>query len=151
MGETLAPILNDLHDPAVIADPYPTYSKMRQENPVWHNPASGTWVVTRYADVQRVLLGSAFSNHRVDELLGRIPKDTNLPVEPLRKILTPRLLFTEGEQHSRIKRLVMQTFAPHHVQMYASVVARRLRLLLDALPLGEPIDFLAKVTNLLPG
>src|SRR5262245_20887573 len=151
MGETLAPILYDLHDPAVIADPYPTYAKMRQQNPVWHNPASGTWVVTRHADVQRVLLGSECSNHRVDELLARVPKQANLPLEPLRKILTPRLLFTEGEQHIRIKRLIMQTFAPHHVQLYANLVAERLRLLLEGLPLGEPVDFLAKVTNLLPG
>ena len=151
MGETLAPILYDLHDPAVIADPYPTYARMRQQQPVWHNPASGSWVVTRYADVQRFLLASETSNHRVDELLARIPKSAGLCTEPLREVLMPRLLFTEGEQHTRLKRLIMQTFAPQHVQMYGNVVAERLRLLLDALPVGEPVDFLAKVTNLLPG
>jgi cytochrome P450 len=151
MGETLAPILYDLHDPAVIADPYPTYARMRQQQSVWQNPASGSWVVTRYADVQRVLLASETSNHRVDELLARVPKSAGLCVEPLREVLTPRLLFTEGEQHIRLKRLIMQTFAPHHIQIYANVVAERLRLLLDTLPLGEPVDFLAKVTNLLPG
>jgi cytochrome P450 len=151
MGEALVPIIYDLHDPAVIADPYPTYAKMRQKEPVWHNPASGSWVVTRYSDVLGVLQSSETSNHRVDELLARVPKQESLSVEPLRKILTPRLLFTEGEQHTRIRRLVMQTFAPHHVEVYSKVVAQRLRLLLDDLPLGEPLDFLGKVTNLLPG
>jgi len=151
MGETLAPILYDLHDPAVIADPYPTYARMRRQGPVWHNPASGSWVVTRYADVQRVLLASETSNHRVDELLARVPKSAGLRIEPLREVLTPRLLFTEGEQHIRLKRLIMQTFTPDHIQIYANVVAERLRLLFDALPLGQPVDFLAKVTNLLPG
>lgn len=151
MGEAMVPIIYDLHDPAVIADPYPTYAKMRQQDPLWHNPASGSWVVTRYADVQRILLASETSNHRVEELLARVPKQAGLSVEPLRKVMTPRLLFTEGEQHSRIKRLILQTFAPHHVQVYAKVVADRLSLLLDGLPVGEPVDFLAKVTNLLPG
>ena len=151
MGETLAPILYDLHDPAIIADPYPIYARMRQQDCVWHNPASGSWVVTRYADVQRVLLASETSNHRVDELLARIPESAGLCVEPLREVLTPRLLFTEGEQHIRLKRLIMQTFTTDHIQIYANVVAERLRLLLDTLPLGQPVDFLAKVTNLLPG
>ena len=80
-----------------------------------------------------------------------MPKEAGLEVEPLREILTPRLLFTEGEQHARIKRLIMQTFAPHHIQSYTELVAERLGVLLDSLPLGEPVDFLAKVTNLLPG
>ena len=151
MGEALVPILYDLHDPAIIADPYPTYARMRRQDPVWHNPASGSWVVTRYADVQRILLGSGTSNHRVEELLARVPRQADLPVEPLRKVMTPRLLFTEGEQHSRIKRLIMRTFAPQHVQGYGTVIAEQLRVLLDGLPLGEPVDFLAKVTNLLPG
>src|SRR5262245_35796519 len=151
MGEALAPIIYDLHDPAVIADPYPTYARMRQADPVWHNPASGSWVVTRYADVLKVLLAAEASNHRVDELLARVPKEAGLQLELLRTILTPRLLFTEGERHARIKRLIMQTFVPHHVQIYGQVVGERLHLLLDSLPLGEPVDFLAKVTNLLPG
>ena len=151
MGEVLAPIIYDLHDPAVIADPYPTYARMRQKDPVWHNPASGSWVVTRYTDVLKVLLASEASYHRVEELLSRVPKEAGLQLEPLRTILTPRLLFTEGEQHARIKRLIMQTFAPHHIQVYGELVAERLRVLLDSLPMGEPVDFLAKVTNLLPG
>jgi cytochrome P450 len=151
MGEAMVPIVYDLHDPAVISDPYPTYAKMRKQEPVWHNPVSGSWVVTRYAHVLRVLLASETSNYRVDELLERVPKQAGISVEPLRRVLTPRLLFTEGEQHSRIRRLVMQSFAPHHVLVYADVVAERLRLLLDGLPLGEPVDFLTKVTNLLPG
>src|SRR5262245_19135387 len=150
MGEVLAPILYDLHDPAVIADPYPTYAQMRRQNPVWHNPASGSWVVTRYRDVARVLVARETSNHRVEELLARVPREADVSVEPLRKVMRPRLLFTEGEQHDRLKRLISQTFAPQHVQAYAGVVAERLRLLLDSLPLREPIDFLARVTNLLP-
>jgi len=124
---------------------------MRQDDPIWHNPASGSWMVTRYADVKHVLASEATSNHRIDELFARLPKENGLSVEPLRKVLTPRLLFTEGEQHARIRRLILQTFAPHHVQVYSSAVAERLRLLLDALPRSEPVDFLAKVTNLLPG
>src|SRR5262249_39668851 len=104
MREAGVRLLYDLHDPAVIADPYPTYAKMRAADPVWHNPISGSWTVTRYADVQKVLLTSDASNHRVDELLARVPTDAKLALDPLRRILMPRLLFTEGEQHTRMKR-----------------------------------------------
>src|SRR5258707_668713 len=37
-------------DPEFIADPYPTYHRLRIEDPV-HHSALGFWVLTRYEDV----------------------------------------------------------------------------------------------------
>ena len=37
-------------DPAFVADPYPTYHRLRAEDPVHHSPL-GFWVLTRYPDV----------------------------------------------------------------------------------------------------
>ncbi len=144
-------VVHDLHDPAVIADPYPTYARMRQEHPLWLNSLSNTWVATRYADVKMLLNSSHASNHRIDHLLARLPLSERARAAPLERIFEPRLLFTEGERHSRIKHLVMQTFAPYHVAHYATVVAERLGRLLEVLPADEPLDFVARVTNLLPG
>ena len=41
-------------DPAFVADPYPTYRRLRAEDPVHHSPL-GFWVLTRYEDVMAML------------------------------------------------------------------------------------------------
>ena len=44
-----------LLDPAVLADPYPLYARLREEDPVHWDPFLHCWVVTRYDDVHTVL------------------------------------------------------------------------------------------------
>ena len=36
-------------------DPYPIYAALRQQDPVYWNPAAKVWVLTRYADVEAML------------------------------------------------------------------------------------------------
>lgn len=45
-----------LLDPEVLANSYPFYARLRDEAPVYFEPFFHTWVVTRYADVMKVLL-----------------------------------------------------------------------------------------------
>ena len=47
--------LFQLLDPAVLADPYPFYRRLREQAPVHWDPFLHTWVVTRYEDVMTVL------------------------------------------------------------------------------------------------
>ncbi|MBX3733982.1 MAG: cytochrome P450 [Verrucomicrobiae bacterium] len=151
MDATIHPLLYDLHDPGVIADPYPVYARMRRDAPVWHNPASGSWAVTRYADVRHVLDAPEFSNARTAELFARLPAADRSLAEPLRPLLEPRLLFTEEERHRRLRALLMQGFTPAHLQNYSGLITDRLNALLRDLPRDEPVDLLQRVCGLLPG
>src|SRR5215470_9891368 len=42
--------------PDFLADPYPMYRRLREEDPVHWSPRLKSWVLTRYDDVKRVLL-----------------------------------------------------------------------------------------------
>ena len=55
--EKAAPVLSlyQLLDPEVLADPYPLYRRLREEDPVHWDPFLHAWVVTRYPDVVKVL------------------------------------------------------------------------------------------------
>ena len=46
----------DPHTAEFIADPYPTYERLRAECPVAHSDRymGGFWLITRYADVREV-------------------------------------------------------------------------------------------------
>jgi len=47
--------LYHLLDPAVLANPYPLFHRLRREDPVHWDPFLHAWVVTGYADVLEVL------------------------------------------------------------------------------------------------
>src|SRR5690242_14454528 len=44
----------DPFSPAIHEDPYPTYKRLRDEAPVYHNEDRGFWAVSRYDDVVAV-------------------------------------------------------------------------------------------------
>jgi cytochrome P450 len=144
-------ILFNFHDPAIIADPYPTYARMRIGSPLWHNPASNSYTITRYRDVQRVLTGSEFSNRRVDDLFGRLRPEDKEIAEQMRPLLEPRLLFTEGEKHARIKKLLAQCFSPAHLAHYEVMIEERVSLLVARLPKKGTVEMVRELTNPLPG
>ena len=52
-------------DPEFLADPYPTYHRLRDEDPVHHSPMD-FWVLTRYEDVAAVLRGPRIINGQVE-------------------------------------------------------------------------------------
>ena len=113
----------DFHDPAFYNNPYPYYRRMQQEDPLWHNPISGHWVVTRYHDVMEILHSPQCSNYRLDELMRRMPDNRNDEAASLRAALKDRLLFLEGEGHLRIRKLVMHAFASDSIQRQKPLVA----------------------------
>ena len=47
--------LSNLLDPDVLANPYPLYQLLREEDPVHWDPYLHAWIVTRYEDVITVL------------------------------------------------------------------------------------------------
>lgn len=51
----------DPTDPGFVADPYPTFARLRRDAPVLRLP-SGAWALTRYADVHEALADERLSN-----------------------------------------------------------------------------------------
>jgi cytochrome P450 len=65
VGSGDAEALGELYDPlgAHMDDPYPFYARARRATPIFFSPALDAWVVTRLADVRRVLRdGETFSS-----------------------------------------------------------------------------------------
>ena len=68
-----------LADIEVLECPYPTYDVLREQAPVWQDPATGLYVITRYDDLRDILLDKKrFSNWRPsndhDNLTGHARK-----------------------------------------------------------------------------
>src|SRR3990170_4757575 len=60
------------NDAVVLADPFPLYRRMRDEDPVYWSPRLKAWVLTRYEDVKRVCLDTHMSSDRLRRLAARV-------------------------------------------------------------------------------
>jgi cytochrome P450 len=96
-------------DPEFLADPYPTYHRLRTEDPVHYSPLD-FWVLTRYEDVVAVL------------------RDPRFVKEPLAAFIAARfgvavpvgmglsMLDRDPPDHTRLRSLVSKAFTPRVVE-----------------------------------
>ena len=75
----------DLHSAAFFADPYDTYARMRQADPVYRDPATGIWFLTRYQDFCTPCTDPGFSNARVGQFFTGVSPELGEQVEVVRR------------------------------------------------------------------
>jgi cytochrome P450 len=105
--------LFQLLDPAVHADPYPFYRRLREEAPVMWDPFMHTWVVTRYEDVMTVL--HRFSADRTPD--PKKMEALGLPsLGPVAEVMARQMLFLDAPAHTRLRKLCSSAFTPRRVE-----------------------------------
>jgi len=60
-------------DPNVLADPFPLYRRLQDEDPAHWSPSLKAWVLTRYDDVKRVCLDLGMSSDRLRPFFRALP------------------------------------------------------------------------------
>ena len=89
-----------LLDPDVLADPYPLYHRLQTENPVFWDSYMHAWVVTRYADVIRVLRDFSAERIRTVEQLNAMDLSE---LNPMARVMVKQMLFMDPPAHKRIR------------------------------------------------
>jgi cytochrome P450 len=130
--------------PAAQPDPYPAYARLRREAPV--HPLvlpDGTrrWLVTRYEDVDAAL--------RDPRLSKRDPATDSMP-PIVRAVVANQMLAQDPPDHTRLRRLVAQAFAPRLVAGREPLVQRTADDLLDRVRPGEGFDLVGDYAHPLP-
>lgn len=96
----------DTHDPSVLADPYPTYARLRREGPLCRaGPAQ--WAVTRHADVA-ALLGDSRLGSELPESYHRLSAGDGPAGDFVQRIV----MYRDRPDHTRLRRLMAQGFTP---------------------------------------
>ena len=96
-------------DPAYIANPYPTYRRLRERDPYHVSQLTGMLVVSRYEDVDAILRDhERFANAE----RGMSQSLTNTRV---RQELTPSILSLDPPDHTRLRGLVNRAFTPRQM------------------------------------
>jgi cytochrome P450 len=134
-------------------DPYGLYAEVRQEAPVRQvvladgRPA---WIVTGFAESRQALLDS-----RLIKTVARVlaVRPGLLPTGLVHPLFGSHMLVADGEEHSRLRRVIGGAFTPARVAALRPRAQAIVDELLDALervPAGEPVDLVAGFTLPLP-
>ena len=105
--------LYQLLDPAVLADPYPLFRRLREQDPVHWDPFLHAWIVTRYADVVTVLHRFSADRIRTPEQLSGLGCDD---LNPIARVMMKQLLFMDAPGHTRLRSLAATAFSPSRVE-----------------------------------
>jgi cytochrome P450 len=139
----MSTVLFDPRDPEFIADPYPTYHRLRTEDPVHLSPL-GFWVLTRYEDVVAVL------------------RDPRFVKEPIASYLAERLgasatsgfgismLDRDPPNHTRLRSLVSKAFTPRVVEGLRPRVQEVVDGLLDGVADRHGMDLIEEFAYPIP-
>ena len=113
-------------DPGYIADPYPTYRKLRERDPYHESRLTGMLIVSRYEDVDAIL-----RDHRRFRNSDRDWVRDSLVNTSIRRELTPSLLSLDPPDHTRLRGLVNRAFTPRVMARMEDHVRATAHALLD--------------------
>ena len=134
-------------DPEFLVDPYPTYARLRDEDPVHRTPI-GTLLVSRYDDVHRVLRDTETSVSRF-ESRTEVPEHM-LPLQQVRAERVPSILGLDPPDHTRLRGLVQRTFTPRAIGRMRDQTTAIVDDLLDELAEHGEIDLIGEYAFVIP-
>ena len=138
------------NDPAVLADPFPLYARMRDEDPAHWSPRLKAWVLTRYEDIKRVCLDSTMSSDRLRPFFATLPPPEAAKVAELARYLTLWMVFRDPPEHTRLRRLAAKVFHVRSIHALRPNVEALTQWLLDSIGERSEFDFIADFAGPLP-
>ena len=138
-------------DPAVLADPFPIFQRMRDEEPAHWSPQLKAWVLTRYDDVNRVCLDAErMSSDRLRPFFSSLPSPEAARMAELIRILTLWMVFRDPPVHTRLRRLASRVFHVRSIHALRPNVEALTAWLLERIGDKPEFDFIAEFAMPLP-
>ena len=144
------PIAYRPNDPALLANPFPLYRRMRDEDPAHWSPVLKAWVLTRYEDVKRVCLDSQMSSDRLRPFFASLPSAEAQRIPELIRYLTLWMVFRDPPEHTKLRRLAAKVFNVRSIHALRPKVESLTGWLLDGLDGRREFDFIAEFAGPLP-
>jgi cytochrome P450 len=138
------------NDPGILADPFPLYRTMRDEDPAHWSPLLKAWVLTRYEDVKRVCLDANMSSDRLRPFFATLPSAEAGRVSELIRYLTLWMVFRDPPEHTRLRRLAAKVFNVRSINVLRPRIEALAGWLLDRIGEGEEFDFISQLAGPLP-
>lgn len=137
------PLHFDHYDHALQDDPYPTYARMREEAPLFHNEEQDFWVLSRHADLHRAFRSDDVFSNRMGVSLD--PSSWNENAH-----LVTSFLGMDPPEQTRLRKLVSRGFTPKRVADLEPRIAQISASHLDAAVERESFDWITDYAGKFP-
>jgi cytochrome P450 len=133
--ERIKPLAEEtIVDPAIIKCPYSFYQRLHAEQPVFRDPVTGMYVVSKYTDMQALIKDTkTFSNDLM--LLDKVPHKTPTEAQRIFReegFARPQCLQrNDPPQHTRFRKLVDRAFTASRVRELTPYIDDVVRQLID--------------------
>jgi len=132
----------DPYDVDINADPYPTYTRLREEAPIYHNERYDFWALTRHEDVQKALVNwQVFSSSRGD-LLDILRAKIELPKGVV--------MWEDPPLHTTHRGILSRVFTPKRMAQLEDQVRAYCIRCLDPLVGTAGFDIITELASMLP-
>ncbi|GAC1637734.1 MAG: cytochrome P450 [Herpetosiphon sp.] len=142
----------DLMDPAMQANPYPTFAHLRKTAPVTRIklPFVGQgWLVTRYDDVRTVLSDPRLVNDRRNVTDGR-RRAIEVLIPHVFRLIQDSMVMSDAPNHRRLRTIVHQAFTPRMVETMEQRITTIVDDLLEHAASMPSVDLMAELALPLP-
>ncbi len=142
MPAPTAAVSYDPYDVEINADPYPTYARLREEAPAYHNEEYDFWALSLHGDVEKALVNwQTFSSSRSD-ILDLIRAGFEMPPGVI--------LFEDPPIHTMHRSLMSRVFTPKRMAELEDQVRAYCVACLDPLVGSSGFDIIAELASMLP-
>lgn len=123
----------DFFDPEISECPYDAYAVLREEAPVWQDPKTGMFVVTRYDDIHAILRDTdRFRNARDRSKTDKRSEMLKAIYEDKGWVPAPTLAGRDDPEHKQMRGLFNHAFRPQKVKQLDPFVESLAYRLIDA-------------------
>ncbi len=97
-------------DPAILANPYALFDRMRDEDPCHWSPRLKSWVLTRYDDVKWACQSGELSSDRLRPFFASMSSAEAQKIGDIIRYLSLWMVFKDAPEHTRLRRLTSKVF-----------------------------------------
>jgi cytochrome P450 len=132
----------DPYDTGIIADPYPTYARLREEAPIYYNAKYDFWAVSRHSDVERALANWKVFSSRRGDILELVQSKFDMPGGVM--------MFQDPPEHSMLRGLMSRVFTPRRMEAIEDQIRQYCVRCLDPLVGSGGFDIVAELAAMMP-
>ena len=132
----------DPYDVEINADPYPTYARLRDEAPIYHNERYDFWFLSRHEDVQKALVNWRVFTSTHSDILDIIKANITLPKGVV--------MFEDPPVHTAQRGLLSRVFTPKRMAQLEDQVRRYCISCLEPLVGSDGFDIITELGTMLP-
>lgn len=131
----------DPFDPAFKSGVHAYYTTLRTAEPITRvsTPDGDSWLITRYDDVMAAVKDERFIKN-ASSLLSPEEAEAMAGQPEAMKLISQQMLYMDGADHRRLRRLVEQAFTPRAIQLFEAHLKQRAEELLAAAKERESFD-----------